>query len=177
MHRTKQRYYNCMQRTNETISDYLNRFNAVVNVVQKHKRRIGDDRFLIEKEFEYFGIEKIPDPDSDEYKVVLVATMERALATGFLLGADKGKFDSLLRKLEQHYSLGSDLYPNRRNETLKILNKHLHSNRQSSHGGRGDRTDRGSGRGGASGRGTGGRGRGNSVPNRGTGQDKHVSFV
>ena len=100
-----------------------------MDVVQNHKGRIGDDRFLIEKEFEYSGIEKIPDTDSDEYKVVLATTMERALATGFLLGADKGKFDSLLRKLEQDYSLGSDLYPDRRNETLKILNKHLRSNR------------------------------------------------
>ena len=58
MHRAKQRYYNCTQGTNETISDYFNRFNAVVDVVQKHKGRIGDDRFLIEKEFEYSGIEK-----------------------------------------------------------------------------------------------------------------------
>ena len=66
--------------------------------------------------------------------------MERALATGFLLDADKGKFDSLLRKLKHDYSLGSDLNPDRRNETLKILNKHLRSNRQTIHDSRGDRT-------------------------------------
>ena len=99
-----------------------------MDVVHKHKRRIGDDRFLIEKEFEYSGIARIPDPDSGEYKAVLATTMERALVTNFLLGTDKGKSDSLLRKLEQDYSLGSDLYPDGRNETLKILNTHLHSN-------------------------------------------------
>ena len=98
-------------------------------MVQKHKGRIGDDHFLIETNFEYSGIENIPDPGSDEYKAVLATTMERSLATGFLLGVDKGKFDISLRKLEQDYSLGSDLYPDRRNETLNILNKHLRSNR------------------------------------------------
>ena len=85
-----------------------------------HKRRIGDDRFLIEKEFEYSDIPTISDPDSDEYKAVLSTTMERTLATGFLLGADKGKFDSILRKLEHDFSLGSDLYPDTRKKVLKF---------------------------------------------------------
>ena len=97
--------------------------------------------------------------------------MKRALNISFLLGAYKGKFDSILRKLEQDFSLGSDLYPNRRNETLKILNKHLRSNRQNINGSRGDRTGRGAGRGGDPGRRTGGRGRGNSVQNRDTGRE------
>ena len=85
-----------------------------------HRKRISDDRFLIEKEIEYSDITTISDPDSDEYKTVLATTMERALAAGFLLGVDKGKFDSILRKLEQDFSLGSDLYPDRRNRSLKF---------------------------------------------------------
>ena len=99
MHHAKQRHYNCTQGSNESISDYLCRFNAVADVVQTHKGRIGDDRFLIEKKFEYSDITTIPDSDSEEYKTVLATTTERALASSFLLGADKGKFNSILRKL------------------------------------------------------------------------------
>ena len=159
MYRAKQCYYNCTQGTNETISDYFNKFNAVVDVVQEHKGRIGDERFLVENDFEYSDITTIPDPDSDEYEAVLATTIERALATGFLLRSDKETFDSILSKLEQYHSIGSDLYPNRRIETLKILNKQLHSNRQNTNGGRDDRTGRRVGRGGGPGMGTGDRGR------------------
>ena len=101
MHHAKQRHYNCTQGSNEYISDYLCRFNAVVDVVQTHKGRISDDRFLIGKEFEYSDITTIPDSDSDEYKTVLATTTERALAPSFLLATDKGKFNSILRKLRK----------------------------------------------------------------------------
>ena len=47
MHRAKQCYYNCIQGTNEIISNNFNRWNAVVDVVQKHKGRMSGDHFLV----------------------------------------------------------------------------------------------------------------------------------
>ena len=60
----------------------------------------------------------------------------------------------------KYHNLGSDLYPDRRSKTLKILNKHIRSNWQNENGGRGDRTSRGTDCGGDPGKDVGGRDRG-----------------
>ena len=48
--------------------------------------------------------------------------MEKAADMGLLLGTDKTRFLKLHAKLERDYTLGSNLYPTKRSETLRALN-------------------------------------------------------
>ena len=78
--------------------------------------------------------------------------MENAAAVGLLLGSDKSQVLEPHTKLERDYSLGNNLYPTKRIETLKALNKYstLRESRNNQ-----DRSDTGRGN---SGRGNGGKG-------------------
>ena len=81
--------------------------------------------------------------------------METAADIGLLLGTDKTRFLNLHAKLERDYTLGNNLYPTKRSETLRVLNKYASlrghhrtiTNRENSGRGNGGRGDPGRGRG------------------------------
>ena len=81
--------------------------------------------------------------------------MEKAADMGLLLGTDKTRYLNLHAKLERDYTLGNNLYPTKRSETLRALNKYVslrdhhrnNINRENSGRGNGGRGDTGRGRG------------------------------
>ena len=162
MHTAKRAYYNCHQHQGESNSDYFNRFNSTIDIVTKHQGRIGDDEYLVEDTLITSGnytSTTLPTVDSQEYKDACKKAMENAAAVGLLLGSDKARYSNLHTKLERDYTLGNNLYPTKRSETLKALNKYSTLRGSRNNQDRND-TSRGNGGRGNGGRGDPGRGRG-----------------
>ena len=125
MHTAKKAYYNYHQYQRESNSDYFNRFNSTIDVVTKHQGRLGDDEYLVEDTLIASGdytSTTLPTVDSQEYKDTCKKAMENAAAIGLLLGADKTRYLNLRAKLERDDTLGNNLYPTKRSETLRALN-------------------------------------------------------
>ena len=84
----------------------------------------------------------LPTVDSQENKDACKKAMENAAAIGLLLGADKTRYLNLHAKLVRDYTLGNNLYPTKRSETLRALNKdtsvrgHHRNNTNRENGGR-----------------------------------------
>ena len=157
MHTTKRAYYNCHQYQGESDSDYFNRYNSAIDIVTKHQGRIGDDKYLVEGTLITSGdytSTTLPAVDSQEYKAACKKAMDNAATVGLLLGSDKARYSNLHTKLERDYTLGNNVYPTKRSETLKALNKYstlrgYRNNQDCSDTGRGNggRRDPGRGRG------------------------------
>ena len=132
----------------ESNSDYFNRYNSIIDIVTKHQGWIGDDEYLVEDTVITSGdytSTTLPTLDSREYKDACKKAMENAAAVGLLLESDKARYSDLHTKLERDYTLGNNLYPTKRSETLKALNKNstLRGSRNNQ-----DRSDTGRGNGG-----------------------------
>ena len=148
-HTSKSAYNNCYQYQGEGNSDYFSRYNFIIDIVTKHQGRIGGDEYLVEDTLITSGdytSTTLPTVDSQEYKDDCKKATENAAAVGLLLGSDKARYSNLHTKVEQDYTLGNNLYPTKRSETLKALNKYftlrVYLNNQ-------DRSDTGKGNGGS----------------------------
>ena len=111
----------------ESNSDYFNRYNSIIDIVTKYQGWIGDDEYLVEDTVITSGdytSTTLPTVGSQEYKDACKKAMENASAVGLLLESDKARYSNLHTKLERDYTLGNNLYPTKRSETLKVLNKY-----------------------------------------------------
>ena len=158
IHTAKKAYYNCHQYHGESNSDCFNRFNSTIDVVTKHQGRLGDDEYLVEDTLIASGdytSTTLPTVDSQEYKDACKKAMENAATIGLLLGVCKTRYLKLHPKLERNYTLGNNLYPTKRSETLRALNKYTslrghhrnNTNRENGEKGNGGMGDPGRGRG------------------------------
>ena len=149
MHTSKRAYYDYHQYQGDSSSDCFKRFNSTTDIVTKHQGRIGDDEYLVEDTLITSG--------NYTSTSLPIKTLARRLWKMLLLSVYywdpiKARYSNLHTKLERDYSLGNNLYPTKRIETLKALNKYstLRESRNNQ-----DRSDTGRGN---SGRGNGGKG-------------------
>jgi hypothetical protein len=106
LHRALLNFYNIRQMTNETPSDYMNRYKDTVAVIDHYGGSIGEHTALV---LESAGGKLPTDP-----RLVVeaqVKSKERYLAYCFLLNADPGRYSCLLEEMENSHAFGKCLYP------------------------------------------------------------------
>jgi len=115
-------FYSYKQKSNETLTQYLEHFRSLVEVLEHYGANIGEDEAFIE-EAEKLIDEFPPDVnDCEDYKTYLVkvavyrdkckkAARNRTLALAFLKGADRRLYGNLWVELENQFTRQHDQYP------------------------------------------------------------------
>jgi Zinc knuckle len=113
-------FYAFRQGQNMTCSAYLKEFTNNVDVVAYCGGTIGMSPALFLGLATETNFNQAAATDADRLKVS-VAARERYLATAFLTGSDRRRYDGLMREIENGFLRGTDMYPKTMTAAFNLL--------------------------------------------------------
>jgi len=128
-------FYRMSQGRHQTISDFVTKHKNTTNIIDHYGGALGTDPVLV-KDIA-FRNNIIPTPDADfplkhdKYKMCETLASERYLAYALLRAADKTRYSSVIRDLENQYSLDNDQFPSTVTDSFGVLinyKKHYQGN-------------------------------------------------
>ena len=110
IYEAKQRFYTLQQGKYETVSQYYDKFQNNLQVLEQCGGTIGDDegvRSLVFEKLKFDPATTVP----GELKLVKDTTREYYLSIGFILRADRSRFGTMIRDFENAYTTGRNEWP------------------------------------------------------------------
>ena len=119
---TNKRLANIRQKRSESISEYLERFQNLVEQVETNKGTVGFTPAMVDVELAKLQQPRdIDNASVDEYAEAVTAAKERYLAVAFLSGLAKYRHEQMLRTMENDYLRGDKLsYPATLNKAYEL---------------------------------------------------------
>ena len=103
--------YSIIQKEDEDIKDYYDRFKNQVEVIENNGGELGTEKELLQQDNIFKNLSESEKRDDDNINEAKARTREKFLAYGILAGCDKRRFGSLTEDLENNYTLGDNKYP------------------------------------------------------------------
>jgi hypothetical protein len=120
LHELKRRFYFCVQGQQTMASAYLEQYHNIVDVIEHSGGWIGDDPGILEALAGSRSVDLSAITATDLAKFQKEAH-EQYLATAFLLGTDRGRYERLIEGLENDYLQGQDCYPKTITSAFSLL--------------------------------------------------------
>ena len=115
------RFYNFKQGQDDNCTEYYNKFNNLVSVVESYGGTFGYEDILMENDEEYQQLSVLERADRQNIEAAQARSKEKFLTYSLIAKADQKRFGALKTELENDFNKGNNNYPTTTNKALRML--------------------------------------------------------
>ena len=115
------RFYNFKQGQDESCTEYYNKFNNLVSVVESYGGTFGYEDVLMQNDDEYSGLSDNDKADNDNIAKAQERNKEKFLGYCLVAKSDQKRYGTLKVELENDFNKGVNNYPTTVNRALRML--------------------------------------------------------
>ena len=126
LHESTRRFYFCAQGRHTTTSEYMEKFQNMVDVIEHSGGSVGHQPGILEEVADGKKID-LKTASNDDIAELKKTAQEQYLATAFLLSSDRGRYGRLLEDLENDFLQVQDHWPKTLTAAFNLLTNWKHN--------------------------------------------------